>query len=246
MKPKKNPNAEIGRNSSLYFMIGLTSVLFVTWQSLEVKFYEKETKVSEVVQLTDDLKEEVPITEMIKTPPPPPPPSAPEVIEIVEDVVEVEETVIQSTESSQETYIEDAVVSIDDVVVEEVEENIVVPFAVIENVPVFPGCEDLTSQADRKACFNQKVQEHIKNNFKYPPTALEMHITGRVYVQFVIDNQGRVTGIQKRGPDKLLETEAERIIASLPKVKPGEQRGKTVSVKYSIPINFIMDNDKDD
>ena len=49
MKPKKNPNAEIGRNSSLYFMIGLTSVLFMTWQSFEVKFYDEESKVSEVV-----------------------------------------------------------------------------------------------------------------------------------------------------------------------------------------------------
>ena len=76
MKPKKNPNAEIGRNSSLYFMIGLTSVLFITWQSFEVKFYEEDTKVSEVVQVTDELKEDVPITEMIRTTPPPPPPSA--------------------------------------------------------------------------------------------------------------------------------------------------------------------------
>ena len=56
----------------------------------------------------------------------------------------------------------------------------------------------------------------------------------------MIDSKGRVTGIQKRGPDKLLEKEAERIIASLPRVKPGEQRGKAVSVKYSIPINFVM------
>jgi len=123
-----------------------------------------------------------------------------------------------------------------------VEEEIVVPFAVIEHVPVFPGCEDLQTQAERKECFNQKVQEHIKNNFKYPPSALEMGITGKVYLQFVIDSNGRVTGIQKRGPDKLLENEAVRIIASLPKVKPGEQRGKKVSVKYSIPINFIMQN----
>lgn len=240
MKPKKNPNAEIGRNSSLYFMIGLTSVLFMTWQSFEVKFYEEDTKVSEVVQVTDELKEDVPITEMIRTAPPPPPPSAPDVIEIVEDVEDVKETIIESTESSQETFIEDAVVRIEDVDVEEVEEDIVVPFAVIENVPVFPGCEVYESQAERKECFNQKVQEHIKNNFNYPASALEMGITGKVYVQFVIDNQGRVSGIQKRGPDKLLEKEAERIIASLPKVTPGQQRGKAVSVKYSIPINFIM------
>lgn len=242
MKPKKNPNAEIGRNSSLYFMIGLTSVLFITWQSFEVKFYEEDSKVSEVVQLTDDLKEDVPITEILRTAPPPPPPSAPDVIEIVEDVEEVEETIIESTESSQETFIEDAVVSIEDVNVEEVEEEEVVPFAVIEYVPVFPGCESLQTQAERKECFNRKVQEHIKENFSYPPAALEMGISGRVYLQFVIDSNGRVTNIQKRGPDKLLEKEAERIIASLPKVKPGEQRGKPVSVKYSIPINFIMQN----
>ena len=242
MKPKKNPNAEIGRNSSLYFMIGLTSVLFMTWQSFEVKFYEEESKVSDVVQVTDELKEDVPITEMIRTTPPPPPPSAPDVIEIVEDVEDIKETIIESTESSQETFIEDAVVRIEDVDVEEVEEEIVVPFAVIEYVPVFPGCEDLQTQAERKECFNQKVQEHIKENFKYPPSALEMGITGRVYMQFVIDSNGRVTGIQKRGPDKLLEEEAARIIASLPTVKPGQQRGKAVSVKYSIPINFIMQN----
>ncbi|MBO0342504.1 MAG: energy transducer TonB [Bacteroidota bacterium] len=242
MKPKKNPNAEIGRNSSLYFMIGLTSVLFMTWQSFEVKFYEEESQATEVVQVTDELKEDVPITEILRTTPPPPPPSAPEIIEIVEDVEDVEETVIESTESSQETYIEDAVVSIDDVDVEEVEEDIVVPFAVIENVPIFPGCESLQSQAERKECFNQKVQEHIKKNFSYPPAALDMGITGRVYLQFVIDSKGQVSNIQKRGPDKLLEKEAERIIASLPRVKPGEQRGKPVSVKYSIPINFKMQN----
>ena len=117
-----------------------TSVLFMTWQSFEVKFYEEESKVSEVVQLTDELKEDVPITEMIRTAPPPPPPSAPNVIEIVDDVEDVKETIIESTESSQETYIEDAVVRIEDVDVEEVEEDIIVPFAVIEHVPVFPGC----------------------------------------------------------------------------------------------------------
>ena len=239
MKPKKNPNAEIGRNSSLYFMIGLTSVLFMTWQSFEVKFYEEDSKVSEVVQVMDELKEDVPVTEMIRTAPPPPPPSAPDVIEIVEDVDDVEETVIESTESSQETFIEDAVVSIEDVNVAEVEEDIVVPFAGIEYVPVFPGCEDLQTQAERKECFNEKVQEHIKRNFKYPTAALEMGVTGRVYLQFVIDSKGHVSNIQKRGPDKLLETEAVRIIASLPK---GEQRGKPVSVKYSIPINFVMQN----
>ncbi|WP_222983136.1 energy transducer TonB [Flagellimonas meishanensis] len=241
MKPKKNPSVDVGRNSSLYFMIGLASVLFLTWQSLEVKTYEKDSLVSEVLEVSDDLNEDVPITEIIKTTPPPPPPAAPEVIEIVEDVEDVEESVIESTESSQETFVEDVVVNVDDVDVGEIEEDVVVPFAVIEYVPVFPGCEVYDTQEERKACFNQKVQEHIRSKFKYPEAALEMGITGRVFVQFVIDSKGRVADIQKRGPDRLLETEAVRIISTLPTVKPGIQRGKPVKVKYSIPINFVME-----
>lgn len=240
MKPKKNPNADIGRNSSLYFMIGLTSVLFVTWQSLEVKTYEKETKVSDVVHVMDDLKEDVPITEIVRTTPPPPPPSAPDVIEIVEDVEDIEETVIESTESNQDAFIEDVVVNIDDVQVGEMEEEEIVPFAIIEHVPVFPGCETLETEEERKECFNQKVQEHVMKTFKYPTAALEMQISGKVFIQFVIDSKGRVTNIVQRGPDRLLEQEAVRIISALPTVKPGIQRGKPVRVTYAIPINFVM------
>ncbi|MEM0932379.1 MAG: energy transducer TonB [Bacteroidota bacterium] len=238
MKPKKNPNAEIGRNSSLYFMIGLTAVLFVTWQSLEVKIYEKESEVLDVVEVVDDLDEEVPITQNVMTTPPPPPPSAPDVIEIVEDIEDVEETVIESTESSQDLYIEDAIIKINDVVVEEEEEDISVPFAIIENAPVFPGCDSCPTEEERRACFNQKIQEHIVKNLNYPPAALEMRITGRVFVQFDIDSKGRVANIQRRGPDRLLENEAERIIAALPKMKPGMQRGKAAKISYAIPINF--------
>ena len=240
MEAKKNPNADLNRNSGLYFVIGLTVVLFTTWRLLEVKTYDTQEEFVTALNVEDDMKEEVPLTQMIKTPPPPPPPSAPDVIEIVEDMDEVEETVIESTESSQDTYIEDAVVRMDDLNMEEVEEEISVPFAVIENVPVFPGCEGLNSEAERKACFNQKIQEHIIENFRYPDAALEMGVSGRVFVQFEIDRAGKVAKLRYRGPDRLLEQEAARIIGSLPKMKPGQQRGKPVKVGYSIPINFKM------
>lgn len=240
MKPKKNPKADIGRNSSLYFMIGLNLVLLVVWQSFEVKTYDKELQTVDMAQVVDELKEDVPITETLMTTPPPPPPSAPDVIEIVEDVEDIEETVIESTESSQDTYIEDAIVSIEDLEVGEMEEDITVPFAAIEHVPVFPGCETCPTEEERIICFNRKMQEHVKNNFRYPEAALEMNITGKVYVQFIIGSDGRVKNIQRRGPDRLLEQEAERIIAVLPLIKPGIQRGKSVKVKYSIPITFRM------
>ena len=70
--------------------------------------------------------------------------------------------------------------------------------------------------------------------------AVEMGIEGKVYVQFVIDTDGRVTQIRTRGPDKLLEAEAERIISALPRMAPGKQRGRAVKVPYSIPINFRL------
>ena len=240
MEPKKNPNVDLNRNSGLYFVMGLTIVLFATWRLLEIKTYESNEEYVNVLNVEDQMDEEVPITEMLRTPPPPPPPSAPEVIEIVEDVEEIEETVIESTESNQDTFIEDNVVEMDDLEVEEVEEDILVPFTIIENVPVFPGCENLKSEKEKKECFNQMVQQHIKKNFHYPEAALEMGISGRVFVQFIIDKDGKVTDIRQRGPDRMLEKEAARIIASLPKMKPGMQRGRPSKVGYSIPINFTM------
>jgi len=186
-----------------------------------------------------DLKEEVPVTENIKLPPPVAPPVAPAIIEVVEDTEEIEETVIQSFETNQETTIDAPIIAVDEVVVEEEEEEITVSFAVIEDVPVFPGCEQGTKD-EKRACFQQKLQEHVKKNFKYPPIAVEMGIQGKVYVQFIIDAEGHITHIKTRGPDKLLEKEAERIIASLPQMTPGKQRGRAVKVPYSIPVNFKL------
>src|SRR5690606_12613368 len=232
----------VGRNSSVYFSIGLSAVLLVCWQALETKIPDRESKAVEMVYQMDELKEEeIPMTQDIKTPPPPPP-SAPDVIQIVEDLEDITETLIESTESSQDTYVEDAIVTLEDLRVEEAEEAVVIPFAVIENVPMFPGCEGMKTQQEQKECFNQKMQEHVKLHFKYPGEALDMNISGRVYIQFVIDSSGRVTGIEKRGPDRLLEQEAERIISLLPQLKPGQQRGRAVSVRYAIPINFVMAN----
>ena len=239
MEPKKNPRADLNRDSGLFFVIGLALVLFITWRALEYKSYDTLKQVVIKHQVVSDLNEEVPITEAIKTPPPPAPPTAPEIIEVVEDVAEIEETVIQSTEINQETVIDAPVIAVDDVEVGEDEEEISVPFAVIEDIPVFPGCEQGTKE-EKRVCFQQKIQEHIAKYFRYPDIAVEMGIQGKVYVQFVIDTDGRISQIRTRGPDKLLEAEALRIIAALPKMVPGKQRGRSVKVPYIIPINFKL------
>ena len=233
MEPKKNPKADLNKNRNLYFVIGLSSVLAVTWGAVEYKSYDRQLNFDGVSMLEDD-EEDIPITEQLKTPPPPPPPPppAPEVIEIVEDEEEVEETVIESTESDEEMIIED-------IVVEDDFEDIDVPFAVIEDVPIFPGCERV-AKSERRTCFQDQMNKHIRKNFRYPDIAQEMGIQGRVYVNFIISKDGSITNIRMRGPDKNLENEAARIIGRLPKMTPGKQRGRAVRVPFSIPITFRL------
>lgn len=238
MELKKNPKANVGRNSSLYFAVGLNVMLVLTYIGLEHKTYDTEGTKIDILMLDDQFDEDIPITTINIPPPPPPKQVVTQAITIVEDVVDVEETIIESTEIGQDDVIEERIVSVDEVEVEEVEEDIEVPFAVIERVPQFPGCKG--NNEELRACFQEKMQEHLLKNFRYPQAASELNIQGRVFVFFLIDKNGRVTKIQSRGPNDLLVTEAERIIKLLPKMTPGKQRNKPVGVPYSIPINFKL------
>ena len=232
MEPKKNPKVDLAKNSALYFAIGLCLVLFLSWKMVEYKTYEKESVDIGMLTVDDDDEEEVPLTEQLKTPPPPPPPPAPQIIEVVEDEEDVEETVIESTETTQEEVIEEV-----EVLEEEVDVD--VPFAIIEDVPLFPGCERV-KKSERRKCFQEKLDKHVLKNFRYPEIAQEMGVQGRVFVTFVIDRDGTITGIRTRGPDKNLEKEAARIIGKLPNMTPGKERGRAVRVPFSYPINFCL------
>jgi protein TonB len=232
MEPKKNPKADLTKNSSLYFVLGLAAVMLLTYVAFEWKTYDKTNEYDTSMNVDDLLDEEVPMTEQLKTPPPPPP-QAPEIIEIVEDEEEVEETIIESTETSQD----EEIIEVDDVVVDEMDEDLDVPFSVIEDVPVFPGCE---KESDKRACFNKMIQKHISKNFRYPEIAQEMGVQGRVNIMFVIQKDGSIGNVRMRGPDKNLEKEAARIIGKLPKMTPGKQRGRAVRVPFSIPITFKL------
>ena len=235
MEPKKNPKANVGRNSSLYFAIGLALMLFLTNMAINHKTWDKSNIDIGQLNLDEELEEEIPITEQIQTPPPPPPPpAAPEVIEVVEDEEEVEETVIESTETNQE----EEIVEVEDVEVEEVEEDIEVPFAVIENVPIYPGCESGNNEAKKK-CMSEKIAQFVNKKFN-TDLASDLGLSGRqrINVIFKIDKTGNIVGVRARAPHPKLEAEAARVINLLPKMQPGKQRGKAVTVPYSLPILF--------
>jgi protein TonB len=234
MESKKNPKADVGKNGSIYFAVGLALMLFLTYSTINWKTYDKSDIDIGKLNLDDELDEEIPIIEQIIPPPPPPPPTAaPEVIEVVEDEEEVEETVIESTETDQDEEIE-----IEEIEIEEVAEDVEVPFAVIENVPEYPGCER-GSNAEKRKCMSDKIAKFVQRKFN-TDLAGDLGLSGRqrISVFFKIDKNGNVTGVRSRAPHPRLEKEAARVINMLPKMKPGKQRGKAVIVPYSLPIVF--------
>ena len=233
MEPKKNLKSDVSRNSSLFFAVGLTIMLVVANYAINYKTYDKSDIDIGRLNMEEELEEEIPVTEQLQTTPPPPPPPAPEVIEIFEGEAEIEETVLESTETNQEEEI-----VVEDIQIEEVEEDVEVPFMVIENVPVFPGCESGSNDAKRK-CMSDKISEFVRRKFN-TDLAGDLGLTGRqrINVIFKIDKSGNVVGIRARAPHPRLQAEAERVVNLLPKMLPGKQRGKPVVVPYSLPIIF--------
>ena len=120
-----------------------------------------------------------------------------------------------------------------------------VPFAVVEQIPLFEACKKI-EEKEQINCFHEVISSHIKKELKYPKEAKKDKIEGQVITVFEIDKTGKVNNIQVRSRQKneykaLFEAEAKRIIEVLPPFSPGLQRGKPVVVAYYIPINFKLD-----
>lgn len=114
-----------------------------------------------------------------------------------------------------------------------------VPFAVIENAPIYPGCETLLTNAERSKCMADSINKNIQKNFN-TDLAGDLGLIGRqrINVIFKIDKNGNVTGIRSRAVHPRLEEEAMRVIRLLPKMIPGKHKGEAVIVPYSLPIIF--------
>ena len=114
-----------------------------------------------------------------------------------------------------------------------------VPFAIVDEAPVYPGCEDLASNEEKKTCLSREVTMFVNLNFN---TSLgkKLNLTGlnRIFVQFRINSDGVVEVVKVRAPHEALEEEAKRVVKSLPKMVPGRQNGKKVGVLYSLPITY--------
>lgn len=238
MEIKKSPKANLENYSKLFLQLGLVLALLISYVSIEYKTFDRELDDLLGGNMEEVEEEDIPITERIEqVKPPPPPPPAPEKIEIVEDEKEVIEDVLDTTDTD-----EDEVVEIKEIVeVEEEEEMGDIPFSIIEDAPIYPGCKG--NKAELKKCLQKSIQKHIGRKFN-TGLAGELGLDPgkkRVIVIFKIDKKGNIVDVRARGPHARLEKEGIKVVKMLPKMIPGKQRGRAVSVKYTLPITLQVE-----
>ena len=227
MEIKKSPKANLEDKRFMFVLMGLVAALCILytafeWNQQEITVHEAENEdflIEEEIQIDQTFQEETP-------PPPPAPEEVPEVIEeikIVEDDVETEEVNFSTEDNNEAVEIKQVVIE-----EEEEEEEIEEVFMVVEEMPEFPGGM-------------AKLMKYFSDNVRYPVVAAENGIQGRVICQFTVWKDGTIRDIVVvRGVDKALDREAVRLIENMPNWKPGKQRGKAVSCKYTVPVSFRL------
>lgn len=120
-------------------------------------------------------------------------------------------------------------------------EEIEIPTGLLYEEPIFPGCEKLWGLKKRKKCLTENVSEHFKKEFD-KRVAINNGIFNRMKIKsfFRINSEGNVTKITIRGPLKVVEKEALRVLRLLPKMEPGKLRGKNIETPYSLPIIYAI------
>jgi len=225
MELKKSEKANLERKRGVFLQLGL--IISISLILIAFEWTSSAGKLSELADIDDvEYEEEViPVTreEQNQPPPPPPPPQVTEVLNIVEDDVELEDELeIEDMEADTDTEIEF-------MEFEEEEEEEAEVFFIVEDMPTFMGGDQ------------NEFRKYIQQNLKYPAVAAENGISGRVFVQFVVNQKGEVINAKVvRGVDPSLDKEALRVVMSSPKWTPGKQRGKPVRVAFTFPIVFVL------
>ena len=225
MDVKKSPKASLEDKKMLFVMMGLVMVLSLLYIGFE--WTDREVTVYAATDTSLLAEEEIEVVQTAQELPPPPPPPAPEIVEIlnvVEDNVEVASVEINTEDDKNKVVVVSAPVT--SAPIEEEEDQVI--FQVVEKMPSFPGGD--------AALF-----KFLGENVKYPVIAQENGVQGRVICQFVVNRDGSIVDVEVvRSVDASLDKEAIRVIKSMPKWSPGQQRGKPVRVKYTLPVNFKL------
>ena len=225
MEPKKSVKADLEWKKPTFVQIGLVISLLIVYLAFELVGAREQTESGFVTVAAVIDEEQVIQTEQPKEAPPPPPQQMSQtIIEVIADDIKVADFTIDA-EADENLEVEE-IVYVEDTKVEEVKEAEI--FIVVEVEPEFPGGEDAR-------------MKFLRDNVVYPKIARETGVEGTVLVSFVVEPDGRITNVEiLRGRAPSLDEEALRVAKMMPKWKPGKQRGKTVRVKYNMPIRFTL------
>lgn len=116
-------------------------------------------------------------------------------------------------------------------------------FTIVQEMPRFPGCEDMEGHHDvKKKCAQEKMLEYIYTNIQYPEEARKNKIQGVVFVSFVVEADGLITRAKiLRSVGEEIDKEALRVINSMPKWTPGKQRNQPLRVQFTLPVRFKLE-----
>ena len=218
MKAKKHPKADLEKKRGLFVQIGIIVTLAMVWASFEWRTYEVNSFDLGAL-MVDDIEEEIiPITEREIKPPPPPP-----VEELI--VVDDKEELKKELEVKNIEVDEGSKIEIPDEP-EDLPDDIT--YVRVQKMPQFGN-----GDAD--------ILNYLAKNIRYPREAIELGISGIVYLKFVVDKKGNVGDVQVlRGIGGGCDEEAVRKVQAMPKWTPGKQMGKPVNVYYNIPVKFTL------
>ena len=245
-QPQKQHQTEKFQKSPFIFtQLGLVLALLIVYLALEFTTVKEITMLDDFVPDDDPTfvatdapvfileKENVKKQSKIKKPP-----SLVDIITVPDDDPKLIEKIFDIPDEDPPIDVINTIVEAPD---DEGDGDEILPFRVIEETPIFPGCEGLDSLAS-KQCFTKKISKFVSKKFDIS-LAEELNIAGkqRILVQFTIDKTGTVTDIKARALHKNLEKEAIRVVQKLPKMTPGKQRKRPVGVKYTLPIVFFIE-----
>jgi protein TonB len=241
---KKLPSKQLEKFSNIFTQLGLVLVLFIVYLTLEHQTAQKSLAIIDFnppKAITISPDQDIIFVRELKLVPKIERTST--VFVVDEPIKKVDNTIVETvlvapTEDLVPLNI-DALVTVKEPKDEPVE---TLPFILIENAPVFKGCEGL-SKEENKICFDEKMKKFVQRNFD-AQLANEIGLNSgkyRISTEFVIDDKGNVVDIEIRAPHIKLKKETQALIKKLPKFTPGKQRDKAVKVKYILPISFKVD-----
>lgn len=245
VKKSQKHDANLQKNSTLYFQIGLILCLLATYGLFEMQFQEKKVKI-DVVESNDlatiDVVPDYRVEQVVEKK------SEPKVErsrdlkdvykEVENDTPDIEEVIFTPDDPKPS---DEPTVKPEDIIVDKVDPPVDVPFYKIEKAPIYPGCEKMNTNEDRKKCMSDKITKLVGRKFN-TEIASDHGISGLqvIQTQFTVDKNGNVTDVKIRAPHPVLEKEAIRVIDKIPSMKPGYQQNKAVGVIYNLPIKFMV------